>query len=537
MTIDRLGPTIPNTLHSLNYEPVLFRKTVEEELGTQAPELTLLQRAKRFSESPLAKVARAAGVVVIGGSIVRPFVPTDEQTKSWEDALRGVNNPNALTINLQQETCDTKNLNIDANVKNDDAQDGPYAFVTAKATWNGDPQEATINFFGQGDRQAQKGDEIPDGGWQLDQNERGGQELTITAEINDNGLNCSSSASVTIPEYMQPTQQPTEATIEPTASSTGTAEPTVATEPTTTPNVTPTEASTSTATAVPCIPTDVRAEFNFSGNQGDHLIDDPASANARNIAQNTDCPDTLYITTFKLPVGVVPSNGQAPLDNQQLADTQQRVIPEGTTNQVITVDLPNFEDGERWCQVDITGKPITDARQANGEEMFGYGFYNCSTNPPTQEPTNTPVVLTNTPVPPTEAPPTATGTNIPLTPTPKPERPAPPVRNTPTPLVNTVTPTRVPEATQTPTSASPSPSPIATALPSPTEIAPSPISVRQGQATPTAEAVPNRFPPTGANESDDSGILLGIAALTGAVLAGKIVGHDYVQYRRQRRKK
>jgi hypothetical protein len=117
-------------------------------------------------------------------------------------------------------SCTIQNLDLNGYVN---VIDEDKAGVQADATWSSGPEEITIDFFGQGDRQYRKGDPAipPFPGWEVERHDEA-YNLTLNAKAFENGELCAEdSVKVTIPaKPCVPTETP-----EPTATTTATVEP------------------------------------------------------------------------------------------------------------------------------------------------------------------------------------------------------------------------------------------------------------------------------------------------------------------------
>jgi LysM repeat protein len=223
---------------------------------------------------------------------------------------------------------------------------------------------------------------------------------------------------------MRATERPTQApTSRPTEAATATPVATNTVKPTETPTVKPTATATPKATVaatetpaptatanpteVPCIPTDLKGTFSYSGN---HVSGNPVRGHFENISKNANCPHTFWIDTYG---SMQPTpEGQGWLQSQFFINQQAVDVPAGTSKDV-SVDVSPLD---KACQFQVESVRTSVKRlppEYYGNDMIDYAFVTgkaCET--PT--PTNTPKP-TETPTPkPTETPaPSATATNTP----------------------------------------------------------------------------------------------------------------------------
>jgi hypothetical protein len=149
----------------------------------------------------------------------------------------------------------------------------------------------------------------------------------------------------------------------------------------------------SVAEETSCIPTDVKGDFQYSGN---HLSGNPVTGLFDNIATDASCSDDIYIHVF--------GSNQEPetdgwLESQSHVTTETYTIPQGQTGYQVSMNLPTSD--YCWYQVDATRtSEVRIPPTYNGNDMISYVFVKnrevCGevTPTPTATPSATPTPTT-----------------------------------------------------------------------------------------------------------------------------------------------
>lgn len=137
-----------------------------------------------------------------------------------------------------------------------------------------------------------------------------------------------------------------------------------------------------------CIPTDLKGNFDWSGDSERHLVNDPASFHLQNVGTSTECPDTVWVHAFATNEKPHTENW---LTTQEHIGSQSYDIELGAQDQRESFDIADTE--KCFVQIDLvrTGEVRTPPEYNQSDlSMIDWGLWenpDCKVTPtPTVSP-------------------------------------------------------------------------------------------------------------------------------------------------------